>query len=256
MDLVVCIKRTPDTTTKISVGPDARNIAPDGVQWIINPYDEYAIEEALRLKEKFGGTVAGISVDPDKNETILRKALAMGVDKAVLLHGGGNFDPWSIAVLLANQIKQMPHDLVLFGKQAIDDDNYQVPSIVAHLLGYPRINVVTKLQVEGRKVVAYRQIEGGEELVECDLPCIVSAQRGLNEPRYPSMKGIVEAKKKPLETKAADNIARGIDVVKLEPPAPRPPGRIVANVTGKTQDEIRAACREVLRLLKEEAKIL
>lgn len=256
MDLVVCIKRTPDTTAKITVAPDARSIASDGVQWIINPYDELAIEEALRLKEKLGGTVAAVSVDPDKNESILRKALAMGVDKAVLLHGGGNFDPWSIAVLLANQIRQMPHDLILFGKQAIDDDNYQVPSMVAHLLGYPRINVVTKLQVEGRKVVAHRQIEGGEEIVECELPCIISAQRGLNEPRYPSMKGIMEAKRKPLEIKAVDNVARGLEVVKLEPPSPRPPGRIIANVTGKTPNEIRAACRELLRLLKEEAKIL
>jgi electron transfer flavoprotein beta subunit len=257
MDVVVCVKRTPDTTTRIKVAADGRDIDPQGVEWVINPYDEFAIEEALKLRDASGGgAVTAVSVDPEANQTVMRKALAMGVDQGLILQGGGNYDGFSTASALAEALKGIRFDLALFGKQAIDDDGYQVPSMVAHLLGLPRVNVVTKLEVANGRAVARRQIEGGDEVVDLPLPCVISCQRGLNEPRYPSLKGIMAAKKKPLEVRKVEAPAPALVVEKIEPPPPRPPGRIVADVRGKSKEEIRAACGELMRLLKEEAKVL
>jgi len=257
MDFVVCVKRTPDTTTRIKLGADGKDVDPQGIEWVINPYDEFAIEEALKLRDKAGsGTVTAVSVDPEANSTVMRKVLAMGVDQGVILQGGGNYDGFSTAYLLAEALRGMKFDLALFGKQAIDDDGTQVPSMVAALLGIPRVNVVTKLELGDGKAVARRQIEGGEEVVELKLPCVISCQRGLNEPRYPSLKGIMAAKKKPLDVKKVSAPAAPLAVEKMEPPPARPSGRIVADLRGKSKEEIRAACRELFRLLKEEAKVL
>lgn len=252
MNLLVCLKRVPDTTTKVKVGPDGKSIDPQGVEFVINPYDELAIEVALRLKEKAGaGEAAGVSVDPEGNETVLRKALAMGLDRGILVKGGVNFDGFAVAQILAGVLKGQKFDLLLFGKQAIDDDAYQVPTMVAHLLGLPRVNVCVGLEVEGGKARCRRQIEGGEERVEVALPAVISVQKGVNgihDPRYPSLKGIMAAKKKTLETVAAPSPQGTLEVLKLEPPAERPPGRIV----GKGVE----AVPELVRLLKEEAKVL
>lgn len=252
MNLFVCLKRVPDTTTKIKVGPDGKAIDPQGVEFVINPYDELAIEVALRLKEKAGsGEVAGVSVDPEGNETALRKALAMGLDRGILVKGGTNFDGYATAEILAGVLKAQKIDLLFFGKQAIDDDAYQVPTMVAHLLGLPRVNVCVGLEVEGGKARCRRQIEGGEEIVELALPCAVSVQKGINgihDPRYPSLKGIMAAKKKPIETVTAPAAAATLEVLKMEPPPERPPGRIV----GKGIE----AVPELVRLLREEAKVL
>lgn len=249
MILAVCIKRVPDTNARPQVAPDGKSINPQGIEWVINPYDEFAIEEALRLKEKAGtGEVVGVSVDPDGNESILRKALAMGVDRGILVKGGSMFDGAVTAELLAGVLKNVKADLTLFGKQAVDSDSYQVPSLVAHHLGLPRANVVTKLEIQGTKAVCRRQIEGNEELLELSTPCIVSCQKGLNEPRYPSLKGIMAAKKKPLEVLEAPPIEARIEILKMEPPPPRPPGRIV----GKGRE----AVPELVRLLREEAKVI
>jgi len=200
MNLVVCLKRVPDTTFRPQVGPDGRSINPQGVEWVMNPYDEFAVEEALRIKEKAGaGEVIVVSLDPDGNDSILRKALAMGADRAVLVKGGSTFDGAAVAEVLAGALKGLDATIILFGKQAVDSDSSQVPSLVAHHLGLARANVVTKMEVQGGKVVARRQVEGAEEVVELSTPCVVSAQKGLNEPRYPSLKGIMAAKKKPVE---------------------------------------------------------
>lgn len=248
MNIVVCLKRVPDTTARIQVGADAKRINPNGVDYIINPYDEFAIEEALKMKEKHGGEVTAVSLDPDGTETILRKAMAMGVDKGVLITGGDPFDCAATAEILAATLKELTFDLVLFGKQAIDGDSYQVPAMVAHRLGLPRANVVNKVEVGDGKVTVHRQIEGAEEVMELPMPCILAAQKGLNEPRFPSLKGIMAAKKKPLEKKEAPSVAARIEVVKMEPPPERPAGRIVG--------EGKAAVAELLKLLREEAKVL
>lgn len=244
MNLVVCLKRVPDSTARIQVGPDGRRINPDGVDYVISPYDEFAIEEALRLKEKHGGEVVGVCVEPDGNEQILRKALAMGVDRGVLIQGGDPFDGAAVAEILAAALKEIPFDLCLFGKQSIDSDSYQVPAMVAHRLGVPRATVVNKMEVGTGTVKVHRQIEGAEEVYELSTPCIIAAQKGLNEPRFPSLKGIMAAKKKPIDKRTAPAVAVRLEVVKMEPPPARAAGRIVAGPA------------ELLKLLREEAKVI
>ena len=252
MNVVVCLKRVPDTTTKIKVGSDGKRIDPQGVEYVINPYDELAIEVGLRLKEKAGaGEAVGVCVDPEGNETILRKALAMGLDRGVLVKGGVNFDSYPVGQILAGVLKEQKADLILFGKQAIDDDSFQVPTIVAQLLGLPRVNVCVGLEVADGKAACRRQIEGGEEAIEVSLPAVVSVQKGVNgihDPRYPSLKGIMAAKKKTIDTVEPAAAEPTLEVVKMEMPPERPTGRIV----GKGVE----AVPKLVKLLKEEAKVL
>jgi electron transfer flavoprotein beta subunit len=248
LNLIVCLKRVPDTTARIAVGPDGRRINPEGIDTIINPYDEFAIEEALKIREVHGGEVVGVTLDPDGNETILRKALAMGVDRGVLVVGGDPFDAAATAEILASVLRSIPFDLLLFGKQSIDSDAYAVPGMVAHRLGLPRATVVVRLTVGDRRVTVHRQIEGAEEVLELPMPCLIAAQKGLNEPRFPSLKGIMQAKKKPLERRDAPPVEPRIEILRMEPPPPRPAGRIVGEGPG--------AAAELLRLLREEAKVL
>jgi len=251
MNLAVCLKRVPDSTAKIKIAADGKSIDPQGVEFSISPYDEIAIELALRLKEKLGGEVVGISVDPDGNDVAMRKALAIGIDKGVMVKGGVNFDSYATAQVLAGVLKARMFDVIFFGKQAIDDDSFQVPTMVAHLLGLPRVNLCTSFEVDGAKAKCKRQIEGGEETIEVALPCVISVNKGVNgihDKRYPSMKGIMAAKSKPVETVAAGPFEPTLELVKLELPPERPAGRIV----GKGVE----AVPELVRLLKEEAKVL
>ncbi|HXX93760.1 MAG TPA: electron transfer flavoprotein subunit beta/FixA family protein [Planctomycetota bacterium] len=251
MNLAVFLKRVPDTTAKIRIAADGRSIDPQGIEWAISPYDELAIELALRLKEKAGGEVVGVSVDPDGSDVALRKALAIGIDKGILIKGGVNLDPGATAQILASVVRDRKYDLLLFGKQAIDDDAFQVPTLVAHRLGLPHINLCTSFELDGSRARCRRQIEGGEESIELGLPCVVSIQKGINgihDKRYPSMKGIMAAKAKPLETLPAPPFEPTLELLKLELPPDRPPGRIV----GKGVE----AVAELVRLLKEEAKVL
>ena len=249
MILAVCLKRVPDTNARPVIGPDGKSINPQGIEYVINPYDEYAIEEALRLKEKAGaGEVVGISVDPDGNESMMRKALAMGVDRGILVKGGSAFDGAVNAEILAAILKPLGAKIIFFGKQAVDSDSCQVPTMVAEKLNLPRANVVVKLELQGDKVTCRRQIEGAEEVVEMSTPCVVSAQKGLNEPRYASLKGIMAAKKKTIELKEAPPAEARLEIMKMEPPPARHAGRIVGKGT--------EAAAELVRLLREEAKVL
>ncbi len=249
MILAVCLKRVPDTNARPTIGPDGKSINPQGIEYVINPYDEFAIEEALKLKEKAGaGEVVGLSVDPDGNESMLRKALAMGVDRGIMIKGGSTFDGAVNAEILAGVLKPLGAKIIFFGKQAVDSDSCQVPTLVAERLGLPRANVVVKLELQGDKVVCRRQVEGAEEVVEMATPCVVSAQKGLNEPRYASLKGIMAAKKKTIDAKTAPTVEPRIEILKMEPPPARPAGRIV----GKGKD----AVPELVRLLRDEAKVL
>lgn len=248
MIIIVCLKRVPDTTTKLKPGPDGTSIESQGVEYIINPYDEFAIEEALQVRDEKGGEVIGVTLDPDGNESILRKALAMGIDRGVLIRGGSPFDGAATAEILAEVLKELNGDLILFGKQAIDSDSGGVPAMVAHRLGMPRAMVVTKIEREEGKLVCHRQIEGGEEIMELPLPCIVSTQKGLNEPRYPSLKGIMSAKKKTIEKREAPAVEARLEVVRMTPPPERPAGRIVGEGV--------EAVPELIRALQEEAKVI
>ncbi len=223
-------------------------IDPAGVKYVMNPYDEFALEEAIRLKEEAGdGLVTVLSVGPEESKEILRTALAMGADAALLLASPGSADGLVIARALAEEIGDREYDLILFGKQAIDDDNMQVPAMVAELLGLPCASVVVELEIEGRHAVAHREVEGGHEIVEFDLPAVVGAQKGLNEPRYPSLKGIMAAKKKPLDVKEISFTEPKVRIVALQEPPPRAGGEIVG--------EGPKAVPELVRRLRERALI-
>ncbi len=248
MNTIVCIKRVPDSATRVRVGPGGTGLDPSGVKFVLNPYDECALEEALQLTEAADGTVTAITLGPAEAAETLRTALAMGADEAVLLKSEGSHDGLSVARALADEIRGREFDLVLFGKQAIDDDNMQVPQMVAELLELPCVTVVVDLEVDGQTAVVTREVEGGHEIVEFELPGVIAAQKGLNEPRYPSLKGIMAAKKKPLDEKEVSLQAAKLELVSLEEPPPPAAGQIV----GEGPD----AVPELVRLLREEAKVL
>ena len=248
MNIIVCVNHVPDTETKIKIAPDNLTIDKSGVNYMLSPYDEIAVEEALRMREKFKGTVTVISLGPDTHKETLRKALAMGVDKAVLLKDDGVRDSHAVAAGLVDELKKLQPDVVLFGKQSIDYDDAQVGTLVAELLGVPSVGVVVKIDIQDGSVMCEREIEGGHEVVETRLPAVFLAQKGLNEPRYPSLKGIMAAKSKPIEEKPAPAAANRVETIRLKKPPAKGVGKIVG--TDKT------AVPELLRLLHEEAKIL
>lgn len=250
MRIICCVKRVPATTALIKIGADGKSIDPAGIEWILNPYDEYAVEQALQIRDKTPGSeVVIVSVGPAEAAEKIRTCLAMGADRGVLLKDDQpSRDPLGVARALADFLKGEKFDLLLFGKQAVDDDAYQVGSMTAALLGVPIATVVTKIELSEGKAQAHREIEGGHEHVTLTLPAAFGAQKGLNEPRYPSLKGIMAAKKKPIDEKPALKCEPVLIVTKLEPPAPRPAGRIV----GKGAE----AVPELVKLLREEAKAI
>jgi electron transfer flavoprotein beta subunit len=219
------------------------------VKFVLNPYDECALEEALQLKEAAGsGLVTAITLGPPEAAETLRTALAMGADEAVLLGSPGSHDALSVARALADEIRDREFDLVLFGKQAIDDDNMQVPQMVAEFLELPCVTVVVDLDVDGTTARVKREVEGGHEIVEFDLPGVIAAQKGLNEPRYPSLKGIMAAKRKPLDEKEVSLASDTLELISMEePPAP---------AAGKIVGEGPEAVPDLVRMLREEAKVL
>ncbi len=248
MKLVACINHVPDTETKVKVGADGRTIDPAGVNSMLNPYDEFAIEAALKLKEQFGGETYAMSLGPDTHKETLRKALAMGIDKAILLKDAAVRDSFSIARALADELKKISPDVILFGKQSIDYSDEMIPGLVAEFLGLPSVSVVVAIDVKDGKVVCEREIEGGHEVVETGLPLVITAQKGLNEPRYPSLKGIMQAKAKPIEERQPATIPSLVETLQMKKPAAKQPGKIVG--TGAS------AVKELVRLLHEEAKVI
>jgi electron transfer flavoprotein beta subunit len=250
MKIAVCISHVPDTATRVKIGSDRKTIDPTGVTFIINPYDEFAIEEALKTKEKIGGDsqVYVISVGPDVNKETLRKALAMGADEAILLKDETQRDSFGIAKVLADEIKSLGCELVFFGKQSVDYDSSITGQVTAELLNYNCVPVVVDFKLEGNKITAEREIEGGREVVETDLPAIITAQKGLNEPRYASLKGIMAAKKKVIAEKPAAEATNFSEVLDMSLPAPKQPGRILGTDS--------SAVPELVKLLREEAKVI
>lgn len=250
MKIAVCIKRVADSETRVKIGADGKRLDEAGVKFGLNPYDEFAVEEALRRKEQAGtGEVVAFSLGPAAAQETIRTALAMGADRGVLLQSDAvPADGFETAKALAAELKDGGWDLILFGKMAIDDYNHQVGPMVAELLGLPCVTSVAHLEIDGAKGVAEREIEGGIEVVEFPLPAVLTADKGLNEPRYPALKGIMAAKKKPLETRPVQVGAGAIEVVALTLPPDRKEGKIVGEGV--------AAVPELVRLLREEAKVL
>jgi len=248
MKIVVCINHVPDTETRVTIAQDGKTIDKTNVNYILNPYDEFAIEECLRLKERFGGDVIAISLGGDAHKETLRKALAMGVDRAILLRDDSTRDSFAVAKALAEAIKDLSPDIIFFGKQSIDYDDAQVGTLVAEMLALPSVSVVVKLEITDGKATVQREIEGGHEVVEASLPAVFTAQKGLNEPRYPSLRGIMAAKSKPIEERPALPVPSKVEVLAMRKPPAKSPGRIVgADVS---------AVPELVRLLHEEAKVV
>jgi electron transfer flavoprotein beta subunit len=245
----VCLKRVPDTTTRIVIGPDGKSIDENGVKFVPNPYDEYALEEALKLKETAGtGETVVCCLGGDAAQETIRTALAMGVDRGVLLEAAPTADGLEVARALAAELKGGNYDLILFGKLAVDDYNHQVGVMVAELLGVPCVTAVAHLKVSAGGLEAEREIEGGIEVVTAQLPAVLTCDKGLNTPRLPSLKGIMAAKKKPLEVKPVSLGAGSLAPLGLSLPPERKPGQIV----GEGADAVPA----LVRLLREEAKVI
>jgi electron transfer flavoprotein beta subunit len=248
MNILVCISRVPDTATKILIGEDGKTIKKDGVKFIVNPFDEFAIEEALQLKEKNGGEVTAITIGTDKSTDVLRTALAMGVDKVIQVKGDEPEDSYYVAYNIAEVAKELNPDLILLGKQSVDYDSLQMPSLVAEMLDMPSVSVVSKLNIQGEKVTAERDVEGGKEIVESGLPCVISTQKGLNEPRYPKLPDIMKAKRKPIDERDAKEVEQKVSVMKMEIPSTARKGKIL----GDSDEDI----KELVRLLHEDAKVI
>ena len=250
MKIAVCIKRTPDTETRVRIAADGVSLDETGVKFILNPYDEFAVEEALQRRDKAGGgEVVAIALGPDAAQETIRGALAMGADRGILLKADKvPADALAVAKALATELRNGGYDVILFGKMAVDDYNHAAGPMVAELLGLPCVTAISKLELEGGKGVAEREIEGGVEVVEFALPAVLTAEKGLNTPRYPALKGIMAAKKKPIETRPAALGAARVVVSALALPPERKAGRIV----GEGPD----AVPELVRLLRTEAKVL
>jgi electron transfer flavoprotein beta subunit len=248
MKLVACINHVPDTEAKIKVGPDGKSIDKAGVNHILNPYDEFAIEAALQLKEKNGGETYAITLGGDAHKETLRKALAMGIDKVILLKDDSVRDSYSVAKALSEELTKLSPDFVLFGKQSIDYYGEQLPGLVAEMLGIPSVSTVVKMILEDKKVICEREIEGGHEVVETSYPVVISTQKGLNEPRYPSLKGIMASKSKPIEERQPLAVPSTVEVIGMQKPPAKQSGKIVGT------DAL--AVPELVRLLHEEAKVI
>ena len=261
MNSLVAVAYVPDTETKIKIAADGKSIDEADVKWIVSPYDEYALEEALKIKEgKGAGTVTVASVGPERAKTGLRECLARGADEAIWIDSGDSryLDALAIAKAIAALVKAGSYDFVWFGQKGVGADESLVGPMVAELAGIPHVGSIIKLELNDGKVTVHREIEGAHEVVECRLPAALTAQKGLNEPRYASLKGIMGAKKKPiaekklseLEVPEAAPAGAKVRIRKLELPPPRAACKMIP------ADDPAAAGKELVRLLREEAKVL
>lgn len=255
MNIVVILKQTFDTEEKIII--ENGEIVNDQAQLIINPYDEYAVEEAIKLKELHGGEVTVVTVGQSEAESALRTALAMGADNALLIENEDDLplDESGIAKVLAAAIKEKEFDIILGGNMSVDNGASQVGPRLAEELDIPHVATIKKLEIDGRKVKVERDVEGDLEIIESTLPILVTAQQGLNEPRYPSLPGIMKAKKKPLQELEIEDLE--LDEEDLEPsskivdyylPKKKQEGRIL-------NGEIQTQVDELVQLLRAEVKI-
>ncbi|MFV9510991.1 electron transfer flavoprotein subunit beta/FixA family protein [Tepidibacillus sp. LV47] len=252
MNILVLLKQTFDMEEKI-VLKDGQ-ISEEGVEFIINPYDEYAVEEALKIKEELGGTVTTLSLGSDRFESSIRTALAMGADQAILIDDERLFgDEYVVSNVLARVIQEQSYDLILAGHIAIDDGSGQVPQRIAEILGIPFIGTAVKIEINDSVVIVHRDVEGDIEIVETNLPVLITTQQGLNEPRYPSLPGIMKAKKKPLDRPDVDITAEAIraktEVLETYLPPKKSGGKIL-------KGEIKDQTKELVQLLRNEAKVI
>ena len=251
MKIAVCVKRVPDMEQRFKIAGNGTSVDETGLKYTMSDFDEWAVEAALQLNEKHGGgEITVISLGPDAVQETIRKALAMGADRGVQLKTDAvPFDGFAVARALAAELQGGGYDLILFGKVAVDTSSGVTGTMTAELLGLPCVSAVSKLDIESGRGRAERVLEGAVEVVEFPLPAVVTVDQGLvAQARYPALKGIMAAKKKPLEVKPAQLGEAAVSVTKMELPAERAPGRIIG--------EGAAAVPELVRLLREEARVL
>ncbi len=248
MKILVALKQVPDTESRIKVAADGRSLDSADVKWITSPYDEYALEEAIRIKEGKGAEVVALTVGSEAAKDVLKNALALGADSAVLLKGDGQGDAFAVAQMIAAYAKDKGFDLILCGNKGLGGDNAAMGPMLAELLGVAQANVIVKLEIGDGTFRAEREIEVGSEIVEGALPAVITAQKGLNEPRYASLKGIMAAKKKTIEELDAVSVTAGAQVSALALPPERPAGR-------KLEGDPAAQAQALLQALKDEAKV-
>ncbi len=250
MKVLVAIKPVPNPDEKVKIKGDGSGVILDNIKMVINPFCEIAVEEALRIKEKQGGEAVVLTIGPKEGEQQLRTALAMGAERGILVEAGKDLDSLGVAKLMAKVVEQEKPDLVIMGKQAVDDDNNQVGQILAAVLSWPQATFASKIEfaADGKKASVTREVDGGLETIEVPLPAVITTDLRLNEPRYASLPGIMKAKKKEVKVLAA--VSLGVDtspkvrVLSLSPPKERVGGRKVADVA------------ELISKLKNEAKAL
>lgn len=256
MDIAVLLKQVPATESLIEITDDGTAIKTEGINWVMNPYDEMAVEEALQIRDDAGGTVSVFSLGPEKVVEALRTALAMGADSVARIDPEGNLlDGLATAKVLAGELKKGAFDLIVTGHRAVDDDNFQVGPAVAELMGIPHISMVIRQEVTDGKIRCTRTIDGGTLVLETALPALITTQRGLNEPRYASLPGIMKAKKKPIDTRVLSETGTdpGEPMVKtiiMRLPPQRKGGRIIEG--GGAVDKAAA----LVKALREEAKVI
>lgn len=260
MEIIVLLKQVPATESFIGIADNGVSIKTEDIKWVINPYDEFAVEEALRIRTAHGGTVTIISAGPERSVEAIRTALAMGADKGILIKdpAADKCDGLGIARILAAALKNIKFDLIIAGQRAVDDDNFQVGTALAEFLSIPNISLVIKEEIADGKIRCCRTVEGGTVVLEAPLPALFTTQKGLNEPRYASLPGIMKAKRKPLDIKSFSDI--GIDasemgepkakVLAMRLPPEREGGRIIKG------DSSRSIAAELVNALHEEAKVL
>ncbi len=249
MKILVTVKRVPDPETQLKINAAGNDFATEGVKWVVNPFDEIAVEEALRVKEKHAGSeVILVSIGPKGAQEQLRTGLAMGADRAVLVVSDENLEPLAVARILKKVVEDEQPELVLMGKQAVDYDHNCAGQMLAELLGWPQATFASKLELADGKATVTREVDGGLETIAVGLPAIVTADLRLNEPRYASLPGIMKARKKELkEVAVADlgiDVAPRVKIVKLEHPPKRAGGRKVESV------------EELVKVLHDEAKVI
>lgn len=253
MKCIVCVTSVPDTASVIKIGVDGKNIDETGIKWIVSPYDEYALEEALQLTEAKGGEVTVITYGPGRAESALRDCLARGATDAVHIKGGEDRlgDSYAIAKVLAGAIGAREFDLILVGFKGVGTDNGMVGQMLGEMLGLPHVANVTGLEVGDDQLEARRDVEGGQERVTSPMPAVLTCQKGLNEPRYAALKGIMAAKRKPVESAEPAATEPTISVRALELPPPKAAGTIIQG-----EDDPAGAAQQLVKLLREDAKAI
>lgn len=259
MNCIVCVTSVPDTASIIKIGEDGKHIDESGIKWILSPYDEYALEQALLTKESGGGEVIAVTYGPARAEAALRDCLARGADKAVHVLGGEKTlgDSYKIARTLAAVLKDRDYDVIFAGVQGVGTDNSQVGPMLAEFLDLPHVSGITSLELGESSLTAGREVEGGQEKFSSPLPAVLACHKGLNEPRYAALKGIMAAKRKPVEKLEVGDL--GVDeaadtsyvVRSLELPPEKGAGTVIQG-----EDDPAAAAADLVRLLREEAKAI